>query len=136
MPPHCRAISKQTIDTKNIAKEGKSSLCKLAFQSDFLGGFSWIRNITAKKVGAERIGFIQKILDQINKGHQYAGKKAYHRQVVLAIIPPPIRGPQRNETPDTAPKIPFQGGSLERGTDRAMIVMTPDKIPPAPVKTP
>jgi hypothetical protein len=133
VPPHCKAISKQTIDARKIANDERSSFCKLCFQLDFSGVFKWIRNITAAKVGTDMIGFIQKILNSfISTQHSFSGG-AYHRQVVPEMIPPPMRGPQRKDTPDTAPSNPLKRASLERGTDSDMIVNTPDKIPPAPI---
>ena len=84
------------------------------------------------KVGAERIRFIQKILIGVNVISGFVAITTYHRHVVADMIPPPIRGPQINATPDTAPISPLGSASFERGTEFDRIVSTPDNIPPAP----
>ena len=83
-------------------------------------------------VGAERMGFIQKILIEVNDYSVVGAMMPYHRHVVPDMIPPPMSGPQINATPDTAPTSPLGSANLERGTEFDRIVSTPDDIPPAP----
>ena len=115
-PPHCKARRRQIIEAKAIVKAGRSNIAIFLFQVDFLGGLRWIKKITTKYVGPERIGFIQNI----------------HRHVVPDMIPPPTSGPAINATPDIAPTMPLKGATLDRGTECDRIVSTPDKMPPAP----
>lgn len=83
-------------------------------------------------VGAERMGFIQKILIEVNDNSVLGAMMPYHRHVVPDMMPPPMSGPQINAIPDTAPTSPLGSASFERGTEFDRIVSTPDDIPPAP----
>jgi len=95
LPPHCKANKRHIIDAKNITNEGRSSISILFLKVVFFGGFIWSMKTTIAKVGAERIGFIQKILSRVMLGLTNNTREAYHRQVVPEMIAPPTIGPAR-----------------------------------------
>ena len=133
-PPHSRASRRQMIEARKIAKAGRSSIASLFFRLDFGGDFRlWMKKSTTTNVGAERMGFIQKILAAVStKKLVNYHQKAHHRQVVPEMMPPPMSGPAMKATPFTAPTIPLNGAIFDLGTELDKIVRTPDKMPPAP----